>query len=259
MYKCSLCVSSCLSQQRAVLSHGWKLTGGEVSECVSMKYSSLLLQFLLVHLLVLMTNSHPLNTRHVQQQIHETVLVPNNREHGSQSTESLGPLHWDWGPTEAVGSPSVEVVALTLSLYIKEKTLRVSSTGWIIYLSSHILKHAPSLSHPTCPNNATTQRVRVAFQVIHVALSLWFWGQVLNLLVRTLLLHYLSMRDSVTALLKLMPPPSPPWRSSWVRLGSGCWRSGSRERGRSDRSPTPQSDTPEEKTHREKEGLMLWL
>lgn len=104
----------------------------------------------------------------------------------------------------------------------------------------------------------TTERVWAPFQVVHVALSLWFWGQVLNLVVLLLLLHYTStdLRDSVIALLQLMPPPSPPWQLFWVQLGSGCWPPGSPERGRSVRWPTPQTDTPEE---REETWLMLGI
>lgn len=103
-----------------------EITGGEVTECVSMKYSFLLLHFLLVlvHVLVLTNSiSRPLNTHHGQQQIHETAPNPNkNSEHVlSYSTQKV------WGlfnktkslceHTEAVGSTSVEVVALALSLF----------------------------------------------------------------------------------------------------------------------------------------------
>lgn len=55
------------------------------------------------------------------------------------------------------------------------------------------------------------------------------------------------MRLSLVALLKLIPPPSLPWRLSWVQWGSGCWQSGSHERGRSVHSPTPRTDIPGEK------------
>lgn len=93
--------------------HGWAQTGAEVAECVSIKYSSLLIQFQLL-----------LNTDHVQQLIHDEVWLEKNKQireyrffYSTQSqsvifikTESF------CGHNKAVGSPSVDVMALAISL-----------------------------------------------------------------------------------------------------------------------------------------------
>lgn len=88
-----------------------------------------------------------------------------------------------------------------------------------------IPEHTASTSHPPWPSEAEGMGARRTSNVAPVP---WQFPRV---------------RDSA----RLTPPPSPPWRSSWVRSGSGYWRSGSRGRGRSVRSPTPQTGTPGER------------
>lgn len=58
--------------------------------------------------------------------------------------------------------------------------------------------------------------------------------------------------------LMLTPPPSLPWQSSADRSGSGCWRFGSRDRGRSIRSPPPRTDTPGESWQKQETCLITF-
>lgn len=125
-------MSSCLFQQRTVLSHGWKLTGGRVTGCVGMKYSSLLLQFYLYFISYFLTLSlilgRPLNTtHHFQTRIHDSVLVQNsskNSECGSSCS-----THKVWGLL-IKNEASVEGVAPELFPMKKMRyNLYVLSTG----------------------------------------------------------------------------------------------------------------------------------
>lgn len=147
-----------------------------------MKYSSLLLQFYLYFISYFLTLSlilgRPLNTtHHFQTRIHDSVLVQNsskNSECGSSCS-----THKVWGLL-IKNEASVEGVAPELFPMKKMRyNLYVLSTGWITdltWIPTFLNPFSLSVVH-LVQTMLKQRQCQLRFK-----LSLWFWGQVLNLL-----------------------------------------------------------------------------